>query len=297
MAKAALLEARGVLGISGADARPFLQGLISNDVTKVTPAHAVWAALLTAQGKWLHDFFVTELDGALLLETERDRLPDLAKRLRLYKLRSQIEIAPRDDLAVAALWPDAALDALGLAHEPGAAAPRAGGVVHVDPRLPALGARAVVPRDRLDDALFGFDRAPAADYDRLRLSLGVPDGSRDFVAEKSILLENGVDELNGVDWKKGCYVGQELTARTKYRGLIKKRLMPVGIDGPLPAPGTLVMLGAREAGEMRSAADGIGLALLRLEMVDAAALEGEKLRAGEATLSVHRPDWMKIEPE
>jgi len=297
MAKAALLETRGVLALTGADTRPFLQGLISNDVTKVTPTRAIWAALLTAQGKWLHDFFVTEVDGAVLLEAERERLPDLAKRLRLYKLRSQIEIAPRDDLAVAALWPDAALDALGLAHEPGAAAPRAGGVVHVDPRLAALGARAVVPRDRLDAALAGFDRAPVADYDRLRLSLGVPDGSRDFVPEKSILLENGVDELNGVDWKKGCYVGQELTARTKYRGLIKKRLMPVGIDGPLPAPGTLVMLGAREAGEMRSAADGIGLALLRLEMVDAAALEGEALRAGDATLRVQRPDWMKIERE
>jgi folate-binding protein YgfZ len=297
MAKAVLLEARGVLGISGADARPFLQGLISNDITKVTPARAVWASLLTAQGKWLHDFFVTEMDGGLLLEAERDRLPDLAKRLRLYKLRSQIEIAPRDDLAVAALWPEAALDALGLPHDPGAAAPRAGGVVHVDPRLAALGARAVVPRARIDDALAGFERASLDDYDRLRLSLGVPDGSRDFVADKSILLENGVDELNGVDWKKGCYVGQELTARTKYRGLIKKRLMPVGIEGPLPAPGTLVMLGAREAGEMRSAADGLGLALLRLEMVDAAAREGETLRAGEATLSVHRPDWMKIEPE
>ncbi|MBV8166049.1 MAG: folate-binding protein YgfZ [Alphaproteobacteria bacterium] len=296
MANAALLETRSVLAITGADTRPFLQGLISNDVTKVTPARAIWAALLTAQGKWLHDFFVTEVDGALLLEAERDRLPDLAKRLRLYKLRSQIDIAPRDDLAVAALWPESALDALGLAHAPGAAAPRPGGVVHVDPRLARLGARAVVPRADLDATLAGFERAPVADYDRLRLSLGVPDGSRDFVTEKSILLENGVDELNGVDWKKGCYVGQELTARTKYRGLIKKRLMPVGIDGPLPAPGTLVMLGTREAGEMRSAADGIGLALLRLEMVDAAALEGEPLRAGEATLRVQRPDWMKIEP-
>src|SRR5689334_5312458 len=289
MAKAALLEARGVLGISGADARPFLQGLISNDVTKVTPAHAVWAALLTAQGKWLHDFFVTELDGALLLETERDRLPDLAKRLRLYKLRSQIEIAPRDDLAVAALWPDAALDALGVAHEPGAAAPRAGGVVHVDPRLVALGARAIVPRDRLDEALAGFERAPLADYERLRLSLGVPDGSRDFVAEKSILLENGVDELNGVDWKKGCYVGQELTARTKYRGLIKKRLLPVAVEGALPAPGTLVMLGDKEAGEMRSGRDGLALALLRLEALEEAAGSGAAFTADGAVLRPRNP--------
>jgi folate-binding protein YgfZ len=151
-----------------------------------------------------------------------------------------------------------------------------------------------VPRDRLDAALGGLARAPQADYDRHRRRLGVPESGDELVAEKSILLENGIDELNGVDWQKGCYVGQELTARTKYRGLIKKRLLPVEIEGPAPAPGTPVTLGEHEAGELRSAADGVGLALLRLEMLDAAVLEGEPLRAGDARLTVQRPDWMKF---
>ncbi len=292
--KAAPLPHRGVLRIAGADARPFLQGLISNDVTKVTPARAVHAGLLTAQGRYLHDFFVIELDDVLLLDTERARRDDLRKRLSLYRLRSKVTIEPADDLAVAAYWPTAALDALGLPAEPGATIARTGGVALVDPRLLALGARAVVPADALDRALEGFARAPLDDYDRHRLTLGIPDGSRDLVAEKSLLLENGFDELNGVDWQKGCYVGQELTARTKYRGLVKKRLLPVAIDGPLPAPGTIVTLGEREAGEMRSATEGVGLALLRLEMVDAAALEGEPLHAGDARLTVHRPDWAKF---
>ena len=139
----------------------------------------------------------------------------------------------------------------------------------VDPRLAALGVRCILPRADIRCALEGTGLAEAGfpAYDRLRLELGVPDGSRDLVPEKSILLESGFDELNGVDWQKGCYIGQELTARTKYRGLIKKRLMPVEIDGPAPAPGTIVTADGREVGEMRSSRDGLGLALLRLEPV------------------------------
>jgi hypothetical protein len=294
MIGAAPLENRGLLRIEGEDARPFLQGLISNDVTKVTPSRTLYATLLTAQGRFLHDFFIAVLDGALVLEVELTRRDDLRKRLSLYRLRSKVAIAPLDTLAVVAFWPGEALRDLGLASEPGATTARASGLVFVDPRLAALGARAIVPRAQIDAALAGFARAPLADYERHRLSLGVPDSGRDLVVEKSILLENGIDELNGVDWQKGCYVGQELTARTKYRALIKKRLLPVAIDGPAPEPGTPVMLGEREAGEMRSADGGIGLALLRLELLDAAALEGERLRAGSAHLTVLRPDWMKF---
>jgi hypothetical protein len=128
-------------------------------------------------------------------------------------------------------------------------------------------------------------------YDRLRLSLGIPDGSRDLVLEKSILLEAGFDELNGVDWQKGCYIGQELTARTKYRGLVKRRLMPVEIEGPPPLPGTIVTMDGREVGEMRSSLDGLGLALRRIEPVR----EGKRLAAGEASLVLVRPAWMRLE--
>jgi folate-binding protein YgfZ len=156
--------------------------------------------------------------------------------------------------------------------------------------LSGLGVRLIVPRDVAMSAL-GFAPADESVYDRLRLSLGVPDGSRDLVIEKSILLEAGFDELNGIDWQKGCYVGQELTARTRYRGLIKKRLMPVAVDGPLPAPDSIILLGGVEAGEMRSGRDGIGLALLRLEAVE----DGRPLTAGDARLTPQRPEWMRTE--
>ena len=135
----------------------------------------------------------------------------------------------------------------------------------------------------------GFAHGSVADYDRLRLSLGVPDGSRDLEVEKSILLENGFDELHGVDWDKGCFMGQELTARTKYRALIKKRLLPVTIDGPAPEPGTPVMANGKEAGVMRSVTEGLGLALLRLEYLEGA--EPADLTAGDARLTPRKPDW------
>src|SRR5207302_9245365 len=137
----------------------------------------------------------------------------------------------------------------------------------VDPRLASLGARAILDRERL--ARLGSELAQAdfAAYDRHRLGLGIPDGSRDLVPDKSILLEAGFDELNGVDWQKGCYVGQELTARTKYRGLIKRRLIPIATEGPVPAPGTVVTADGREVGEMPSCCDGVGLALHRIQPV------------------------------
>jgi hypothetical protein len=205
-----------------------------------------------------------------------------------------VTLAPAPgDLAVFVAFGDGASAALALPDEAGAARPYAGGVAFVDPRLAALGGRVIAPRDAAATALRadGFAAADFAAYDRLRLANGIPDGSRDLSIEKAILLEAGFDELNGVDWQKGCYIGQELTARTKYRGLIKRRLMPVRVDGPLPPAGTLVMLDGQEAGEMRSGQGGIALALLRLEAVAAAAEAGRALQAGEARLTPLKPAW------
>src|SRR6185437_12435236 len=234
------LTDRGVLEVAGADRVAFLQGLVSNDVAKAAAGTPVYAALLTAQGKYLHDFFVVALGEALFLDCERARLGDLQRRLSLYKLRSKVTLADAGArFVVAAAWGDEALTKLSVAA--GAAKPFASGVAYGDPRLPALGARFLIPAAReAEIATAGFARADAAAYDRHRLALGVPDGSRDLEIEKSILLENGFEELNGVDFAKGCYMGQELTARTKYRALIRKRLVPVTIDGPMPAPGTPV---------------------------------------------------------
>jgi folate-binding protein YgfZ len=287
-----VLADRGVLAVAGPDRRSFLQGLVSNDVEKVAADRAVYAALLNAQGKYLHDFFLVEVGGAIWLDAEAARLGDLRRRLSMYRLRAKVEIAERPGLAVAVVFGDGALPALGLSAEPGAARPYEDGVAMTDPRLAELGARVIADRDRLA-GLAGFAADDFAAYDRRRLALGVPDGSRDLVTDKSILLESGFDELHGVDWQKGCYVGQELTARTKYRGLIKKRLFPLRIDGPAPAPGTMVTLDGKDAGEMRSSRDGLGLALLRLEAVAGAST----LAADAATLTPLRPDWMPPEPE
>src|SRR5262249_21769499 len=207
----ALLEARGVLEISGADRVAFLQGLVSNDVRKVGPHRAIYAALLTPQGKYLHDFFLVERGETILLEGERGRLPDLLRRLSMFKLRAKVALADVSDrFSVAAAFGDAASARLGLAAEPGAAVPFGDGIAYMDPRLVELGARLLVPRSDGLRALeaAGISRAEPADYDRLRLSLGIPDGSRDLMIEKAILLEAGFEELNGVDWDKGCYMGQ-----------------------------------------------------------------------------------------
>jgi len=289
----AILQSRAVLAVSGADRATFLQGLVSTDVTTVSETTAIHTAFLTAQGKYLHDFFIAALGESFLLDCEAARAEDLKKRLSMYRLRSKVTIEARPDLAVAAAFGDGAAQALGLAGEAGAARALDGGLAFVDPRLAAAGARAILPTGSAEATLSaaGLAAASAEDYDHARLALGLPDGSRDLVPEKSILLENGFDELNGVDWEKGCFLGQELTARTHYRGLVKKRLMPVEIDGPLPAPGTLVMLGEKEAGEMRSGSDALGLALLRLEVVAAAAESGDPLTAGDARLTPKKPAW------
>lgn len=290
----ALLPERGLIRIGGPEARPFLNALLSNDVTRVGPGRAVYAALLTPQGKYLHDMIVFELDGALWLDAERARQADLQRRLTLYKLRAKVEIADGNPgLAVVALWGDGVAAKLGIASEPGLAAPFLGGVAAIDPRLTALGARAILPADDLAARLTaaGFGQADAAGYDRHRLALGVPDGSRDLEIEKSLLLENNFEPLHGVDFDKGCYVGQELTARTKYRALIKKRLFKVAIDGPLPPPDTPVLLDGEDAGVLRSGRDGTALALLRLEQVAEAATSHRPLMAGTARLTPVKPDW------
>jgi len=290
------LPGRGVLEVAGADRVAFLQGLVSNDVAKVSAERAIFAALLTAQGRYLFDFFILGAGDTLVLETEAARIADLQRRLGLYKLRSKVAITDASSrFAVAVGFGDEALPALGLA-SPGAAEAFAGGMAFADPRLAQLGARLILPRGGnayvvLEGA--GFAPADAERYDRYRLALGVPDGSRDLGVEKALLLESGFDELNGIDWQKGCYMGQELTARMKYRALVKKRLLPVELDGPLPAPGTPILLNGAEAGEVHSGRDRLALALLRLDSL-AAAESGAKLLAGGTRLTPSRPAWVRI---
>jgi len=279
-----LLSHRSVISVAGSDRVEFLQGLISNDTRKVAPDCAVWAALLTPQGRFLNDMFVADAgNDTFFLETERERAPALAKKLKMYTLRSKVTVEDLGaTLEVAAAFGEDASKALGI-----------GTVSFVDPRLDRMGVRVIAPAGQAIKlfAARGFVEAPLAAYDAMRLPLGVPDGSRDLQVEKALLLENGFDELNGVDWKKGCYMGQELTARTKYRALIKKRLFPVKVEGTLPQPGTVVLQDGEEVGELRSGAGDRALAMLRL---DAARGSGAALMAGEARIVPEIPPWMRL---
>lgn len=279
-----LLPHRSVISVAGADRVEFLQGLISNDTRKVAPGSAVWAALLTPQGRFLNDMFVVDAGSdTFLLETERERAPALARKLKMYTLRSKVSVEDLGaSLEVAAVFGNDATKALGL-----------GAASYMDPRLDTLGARVITAAGHAAGLLRaeGFAEASLDVYDALRLPLGVPDGSRDLQVEKALLLENGFDELNGVDWKKGCYMGQELTARTKYRALIKKRLFPVRVEGTLPDAGTPVLRNGEEVGELRSGTGDRALAMLRL---DAARGDGPALTAAGARIFPEVPSWMRL---
>ena len=270
MTRLAALPGRGVIEVAGEDRANFLQGLVSNDVTQAIPGRSVWAALLTPQGKWLADFFILADGDRLLLDCERALMPPLLQRLSRFRLRSKVALRAAEELSVHAAW-----DGTPTATSAGQA------IVALDPRLPAAGWR-----------LLSATPLPAtafeADWDHHRLALGLPDGSRDLEAEKTVLLEAGFDELSGVSWTKGCYMGQELTARTKYRGLVKRRLVPVSVSGALPPPGTPVLRNAVDVGTMRSGRDQSGLAVLRIDALH------DTLTCGDATLTPRIPAWMAL---
>ncbi len=282
------LDERGLLRVSGPDGRALLQGLITNDMDKVSPTRALHAALLTPQGKFLHDFFVAEINGALILDCEGGaRLDDLRERLLRYRLNADLEIGHAADLKVFALLGEEPDGEAGQAWE------FAGGITFTDPRLAAMGGRAILPAATAEDELLkaGFGKAERENYEARRLGLGLADGSRDLEVEKAVLLEGGFHELNGIDWEKGCYIGQELTARTKHRGLLKRRILPVTYDGPAPAPGTPIMQDGKNAGEMRSGSEGAGLALLRLNAIEKLNGADSSLSAGKTKLTPRKPAW------
>ena len=262
MAAQTLLPDRAVLEVTGQDRVGYLQGLVSNDVAEAAPGRAVWTALLTPQGKWLADFFIHAEEERLLLDVEAGQAAMLAAKLTRFRLRAKVAVEP-SALLVHAGWdgpgPDGSIP---------------------DPRLSEAGWR-MLSRTALPST------ATPEQYDEHRLRLGLPGGSLDMEAEKTTLLEAGFDALNGVSWTKGCYMGQELTARTKYRGLLKRRMVPVRVEGPLPAPGTPVFSGEAEVGMMRSGRGGLGLALLRNEAMGVAGL-----RCGSAILAPMLPTWM-----
>jgi folate-binding protein YgfZ len=242
------LPDRGVLEVAGEDRVSFLQGLVTQDVTLAAPGRAVFAALLTPQGRWLADFLIFAEDERFLLDVARSALGDLLTRLSRYRLRARVRFAELTaSYHVYAVW-----------GEDGPLIP-AGACVAPDPRHPELGLRILSPEPLAVTAPFEV-------WDAHRLALGIPEGVADLEAGETLLLEARYDELGAISWDKGCYLGQEITARTRYRGLVKRRLVPVRLsgEGPLPPRGTPVVdATGREIGTLRSCAAGHGLALLR----------------------------------
>ena len=242
------LPNRGLLALTGEDRVAFLQGLVTNDVTKVTGDTAIYACLLSPQGRFLHDMFIVANGERLLIECEADRRDDLAKRLRMFRLRAKVEITDETAQFRVSAVDSPTHDSPDL-------------IVYPDPRQSALGYRVLAPVAQRQNP--GADEFES--YDRLRIGLGIPDGSRDMPPGEALPMEYGLDRLNAIAWTKGCYVGQELTARMKYKAQAKKRLASVRIEGPALPPGTVLAHGEREVGEMRSSCGNMGLALIRLD--------------------------------
>ena len=279
------LPHRGVIALTGDDRVTFLNGLVTNDISAVTDGAAVWTAFLTPQGKVIADLFVvpgTDADGTacLFLETDADRLDDLRTRLGRFRLRAKVTLTVTDLKVAAASAAPATL--------PGVTA-------FADPRHPDAGVRLIGP----DSALPPGTAADLLTWQRHRLSLGLPEGSADLSPEQGFALEYGFDDLNGVDFRKGCFIGQETTARMKWKHLTRKRLLPVRLDGPaLPAGTPVLDNGGIEVGTLRSAVDDgqggtLALAMLKLAPVKA----GSALTADGIAVTVTFPNWVKLPPD
>ena len=285
--QAALLPDRGVVKVAGDDARRFLNGLASNDMAKVAPGKARFAALLTPQGKIIVDFIAAEAepgdDGGFFLDCPRALAGALVEKLNFYKLRAKVAV---EDLSAAlrvmAVWDGAALSDFGLSY--------------ADPRLPALGARTILPPHLATEAAadLGATLTDAEAYDAHRIALGVPRGGMDFAYGDTFPHEADMDQLAGVDFDKGCYVGQEVVSRVEHRSNARSRVLPIAYDEHSPMPGIAVLAGDKQVGQLGSTAKGRGLALLRLDRVADALASGMPLSAGGIAIRVVKPDWAKF---
>ncbi|WP_321397967.1 hypothetical protein [Emcibacter sp.] len=266
------LENRQIFSLTGPDRLNFLQGLITNDIARIRNGGALYAALLTPQGKYLFDFFLYTAGDTLYLDCEKNRATELYRKLMMYRLRSDVEITDDADRLMVISSSRPLEDALSC---------------HQDPRLPELGYRAIT-----GELPEGCVSPGKEEYDHQRLGLGIAEGVDDFIVDKSLALEGNMEELNGVDFNKGCYVGQEITARTKHRGKIRRRFVPVKIEGSLPAPDSPITDdNDREIGQLRSGRDGMAIAYVKLENIEF----GRSYSCGTSKVIPWKPDWMKVE--
>ncbi|UFZ07325.1 folate-binding protein [Bradyrhizobium ontarionense] len=289
--KATFLEDRGVVQVSGDDARKFLNGLFTTDVTKLTPGDARFGALLTPQGKIIVDFLVAqapsnEAGERFLLDCPRALAQALTDKLNVYKLRAKVAIANlSDQLGVIAIWDGA----VGATPEPS----------FTDPRHESLGARVIASQGSLHDiaAGLGADVVGSDAYEAHRIDYSVPRGGLDFMYGDAFPHETNMDRLHGVDISKGCYVGQEVVSRMHHRGTTRTRAAQVLLDDASPEPGTPILAGDKSIGTMGSASQHKGMALLRIDRVAEAIEAGTPLTAGGLTLRVADPDALQGAPK
>jgi folate-binding protein YgfZ len=283
--KAALLTDRGVIAVKGNDARRLLNGLLTTDIAVVGPGIARFAALLSPQGKIAVDGFVAQgpSDDTLMIDCPRALTARLVERLNFYKLRAKAQIEDvSDQIGVLAAW-----DGTGKLR---------GGVVFDDPRLPALGLRVILEPQGAEAAAaeLGAQLTDPQPYEAHRIALGIPSGGLDFAYGDAYPHEADMDQLNGIDFEKGCYVGQEVVSRMEHRGRIRTRVVPVSYAGSPPQVGTPVRAGGKAVGTMGSTAAGRGLALLRLDRVEEALTASLTLEADGINLAVVRPSWARF---
>jgi folate-binding protein YgfZ len=288
--KAALLPDRGVVKVVGDDARRFLNGLVTADIEQLRPPAARFAALLTPQGKIIADFVVAEAPaedgGGFFLDIPRALATTLVERLNRYRLRTKVIVEDLSDiLGVLAVWDGA-----------GTIGPTGYGLFYADPRLPALGARVMLPPHLAPDAAadLGAELVAADTYEAHRIALGVPRGGLDFAYGDAFPHETDMDQLGGVDFAKGCYVGQEVVSRMEHRGTARNRAVPVAYDGAAPEAGVAVMAGERQIGHIGSTAGGRGVALLRLDRAADAMAQGTPLVGGGVPIRLVKPAWARF---
>jgi tRNA-modifying protein YgfZ len=295
--KAALLPDRGVVKVAGDGARSFIHGLVTADILSLMPGQSRFCALLTPQGKIIADFIVAEAPakagGGFFLDTPRVLAAAVVAKLNLYKLRAKVLVEDLSDvLGVLAVWDGAALGEIAEIDT----ATIETGLGYADPRLPALGLRVMLPPHHASTAAaaFGVALAAASDYEAHRIALGVPQGGLDFGYGDAFPHETDMDQLGGVDFGKGCYVGQEVVSRMEHRGTARTRAVPVRFEGDAPEAGVAVLAAARQVGTMGSSAAGNGIALLRLDRVADALSQAETLTAGGVPIRLVKPDWARF---
>jgi folate-binding protein YgfZ len=287
--KAAFLPDRGVVKVSGSDARNFLNGLVTTDVTLLQPGSGQFGALLTPQGKIIVDFLITEAaaghGGGFLIDCPRALAQALADKLRFYRLRAKVEVENlSDSLGVLASWDGEPAIQVDLAF--------------ADPRKEAMGWRILVPGELAKKAadLIGADMVDASDYESHRIASGVPRGGLDFIYGDAFPHETNMDRLHGVDFDKGCYVGQEVVSRTQHRGTARTRTVRIVLDGPAPETGAAILAGEKPVGTMGSTAGRHGLALIRIDRASDALEAGTPLTSGGLAIRIAEPGELRSGP-